>query len=176
MTDLTIRPAESADLPAITAIYAQAVRTSTASFELDPPDQAEMARRMEELRREGYPYLVAIRGAELAGYAYAGPYRLRPAFRFAVEDSIYVALTSHRLGVGRRLLDALILASEQRGYRQMLAVIGDSANLASIGLHRRSGFRMIGTFTDVGYKFDRWLDSVMMQRSLGEGAASAPRS
>jgi L-amino acid N-acyltransferase YncA len=176
MTDLTIRPAESADLPAITAIYAQAVRTSTASFELDPPDQAEMARRMEELRREGYPYLVAIRGAELAGYAYAGPYRLRPAFRFAVEDSIYVAPTSHRLGVGRRLLDALILASEQRGYRQMLAVIGDSANLASIGLHRRSGFRMIGTFTDVGHKFDRWLDSVMMQRSLGEGATSAPRS
>jgi L-amino acid N-acyltransferase YncA len=176
MTDLTIRPAESADLPAITAIYAQAVRTSTASFELDPPDQAEMARRMEELRREGYPYLVAIRGAELAGYAYAGPYRLRPAFRFAVEDSIYVAPTSHRLGVGRRLLDALILASEQRCYRQMLAVIGDSANLASIGLHRRSGFRMIGTFTDVGHKFDRWLDSVMMQRSLGEGATSAPRS
>ena len=174
MTDLLIRPAEPADLPAITAIYDEAVRFGTASFELEPPDLAEMRQRMQSLRDGGYPYLVALRDGALAGYAYAGPYRPRLAYRFAVEDSIYIAAQARRSGVGRRLLDALIAASEQRGYRQMLAVIGDSANLASIELHRRAGFEPVGTFANVGYKFGRWLDSVMMQRALGEGASSLP--
>jgi L-amino acid N-acyltransferase YncA len=172
MTDVAIRPVEPRDIPAITAIYAEAVRNGTASFELDAPDQAEMGRRMEALLCDRYPYLVAISDGVLAGYAYAGPYRLRPAYRFAVEDSIYVAPEQRRSGIGAELLKALIAASEQRGYRQMLAVIGDSANAASIELHRRHGFHMVGTFADVGYKFDRWLDSVMMQRALGDGAKS----
>ena len=174
MTDLLIRPAEPADLPAITAIYDEAVRFGTASFELDPPDLAEMKRRMRGLLDGGYPYLVAMRAGALLGYAYAGPYRPRLAYRFAVEDSIYIAPQARRTGVGRRLLDALIVACEQRGYRQMLAVIGDSANLASIELHRRAGFEPVGTFANVGFKFGRWLDSVMMQRALGEGASSLP--
>jgi L-amino acid N-acyltransferase YncA len=174
MTDISIRPATPADLPAITAIYADAVRGGTSSFEIDPPDQAEMGRRMQDLLRDGYPYLVAVRGGALTAYAYAGPYRLRPAFRFTVEDSIYVAPSARRSGIGRRLLDALIAASEERGYRQMVAVIGDSANIASIELHRHAGFRAAGTFTDAGYKFNRWLDSVMMQRVLGDGANTAP--
>jgi phosphinothricin acetyltransferase len=174
MNDIAIRAATPADLPAITAIYAEAVRLGTASFELDPPDEAEMGARMQTLTAGGFPYLVAVRGGELLGYAYAGPYRLRPAYRFAVEDSIYVAPKAQGLGVGRQLLAALIAESEQRGFRQMLAVIGDSANTASIALHRSAGFYMVGTFADVGYKFGRWLDSVMMQRALGEGASSRP--
>ncbi|MGZ3410438.1 MAG: N-acetyltransferase family protein [Xanthobacteraceae bacterium] len=174
MTDLPIRPAEPADLPAITAIYDEAVRFGTASFELEPPDLAEMRQRMQSLQNEGYPYLVAMREGALAGYAYAGPYRPRLAYRFAVEDSIYIAPYARRTGVGRCLLDALIVACEQRGYRQMLAVIGDSANVASIELHRRAGFELVGAFANVGYKFGRWLDSVMMQRALGEGASSLP--
>ena len=174
MTDISIRPAEPGDLPAITAIYDEAVRHGTASFELDPPDVAEMGRRMQNLLDNGYPYLVALRAGEMAGYAYAGPYRLRPAFRFAVEDSIYVATKMRRSGIGRLLLNALITACEQRGYRQMISVIGDSTNLASIELHRHGGFQPVGTFKNVGYKFERWLDSVMMQRVLGDGAGSAP--
>jgi phosphinothricin acetyltransferase len=174
MNDIVIRATTPADLPAITAIYAEAVRFGTASFELNPPDRTEMAARMQTLAAGGFPYLVAVSGGELLGYAYAGPYRLRPAYRFAVEDSIYVAPNARGLGVGRQLLAALIAASEQRGFRQMLAVIGDSANTASITLHRGAGFHMVGAFTDVGYKFGRWLDSVMMQRALGEGASSPP--
>jgi phosphinothricin acetyltransferase len=178
MSDVTIRPAEFSDLPAITDIYAHAVRSGTASFELEAPDIAEMTRRMRMLLAEGYPYIVATHGAQigtqLAGYAYAGPYRPRAAFRFTVEDSIYLAEDARGKGTGGRLLNALIAASVQRGYRQMVAVIGDTANHASIALHRRAGFEMVGTFSNVGYKFGRWLDSVMMQRPLGDGAASPP--
>jgi L-amino acid N-acyltransferase YncA len=174
MTDVLIRPATPADIPAITAIYDEAVRRGTASFEIDPPGEAEMVQRMETLLRGGFPYIVAMRGHVLAGYAYAGPYRLRPAYRFAVEDSIYVAPNMQKTGVGKALLDVLIRECEQRGYRQMLAVIGDTANAGSITLHRNAGFHPVGTFSDVGYKFGRWLDSVMMQRALGEGSSSAP--
>jgi L-amino acid N-acyltransferase YncA len=174
MTDIVIRAATPADLPAITAIYAEAVRLGTATFELDPPDKVEMSRRMERLVAGGFPYLVATRDGELAGYAYAGPYHSRPAFRFTVEDSIYLAPGVQNQGIGRQLLAELIKVSEQRGFRQMVAVIGDSAHAASIALHRSAGFRMVGTLADVGYKFGRWLDSVMMQRALGEGASSAP--
>jgi L-amino acid N-acyltransferase YncA len=171
---LVIRPATLADIPAITRIYEHAVAHGTATFELQPPDEAEMTNRMRALLDGGFPYLAAEDGGNLLGYAYAGLYRARPAYRFTVEDSIYIAPQAQRRGIGRALLSRLIADSESRGFRQMLAVIGDSAQTASIELHRALGFRMIGTFENVGYKFDRWLDTVMMQRALGEGARTAP--
>ena len=142
---VSIRPATPADIAAITRIYAHSVRTGTASFELEPPDEAEMARRMQALLDGGYPYIVAEIDGVLAGYAYAGSYRPRPAYRFSVEDSIYVDPAAQRRGVGRALLERLIEECERRGFRQMIAVIGDSAQTPSIELHRAAGFRMIGT-------------------------------
>jgi phosphinothricin acetyltransferase len=174
MPAVAIRPATPADIPAITRIYAQAVTCGTASFELEPPDQTEMASRLRTLLDGGYPYIVAEIGGALAGYAYAGPYRPRPAYRYSVEDSIYIDPTAQRQGVGRALLERLIVECERRGYRQMIAVIGDSAQTPSIALHRAAGFRMIGNIENVGYKFDRWLDSVLMQRALGPGATAKP--
>jgi phosphinothricin acetyltransferase len=174
MSSVSIRPASLADIPAITRIYAQSVRTGTASFELEPPDEAEMARRMQALFDGGYPYIVANIGGAIAGYAYAGSYRPRPAYRFSVEDSIYVDPKAQRHGVGRLLLAHLIEECERRGFRQMVAVIGDSAQTPSIELHRALGFRMVGTVENVGYKFGRWLDSVNMQRALGPGANTKP--
>jgi phosphinothricin acetyltransferase len=174
MTDVTIRPATPADIPAITRIYADAVRNGTATFELEPPDKAEMTRRMMALLDGGFPYLAAEIGGTFAGYAYAGFYRTRPAYRFTVEDSIYVDPTAQRRGVGRALLERLIEECERRGFRQMVAVIGDSAQTASIEMHRALGFRPSGNFENVGYKFGRWLDSVMMQRDLGAGATTKP--
>lgn len=173
---LTIRPAGPADLPAITAIYDHAVRTGTATFELDPPDLAEMIRRYESLLAGDFPYLVAEIDKAVIGYAYAGPYRPRPAYRFSVENSIYLDPKAQGQGTGTRLLQALIDESEKRDYRQMIAVIGDSANAASIGVHARAGFQMVGTFQNVGLKFGRWLDTVMMQRALGEGSTTVPSS
>jgi phosphinothricin acetyltransferase len=170
----SIRPATPADIPAITRIYAHAVRHGTASFELEPPDEAEMMRRMRALFDGGYPYLVAEAEGAVAGYAYAGPYRTRPAYRFSVENSVYVAPEAHRRGIGRLLLDALISECEARGYRLMIAVIGDSAQTASIELHRAAGFKLVGAFEGVGYKFDRWLDTVLMQRPLGKGSSAPP--
>jgi len=175
MPDISIRHAQPRDLAAITRIYDQAVRHGTASFELEPPDQTEMTRRFESLMAGGYPYLVAEAGGAVLGYAYAGPYRARPAYHWTVEDSIYIAPQSHRRGIGRMLLERLIVESEAGGFRQMIAVIGDSANAGSIELHRAAGFRMVGTFDNVGFKFGRWLDSVLMQRPLGEGSKSVPR-
>ena len=174
MSSVSIRPATLADIPAITRIYAQSVSTSTASFELEPPDEAEMARRMQALFDGGYPYIVAEIGGAIAGYAYAGSYRPRPAYRFSVEDSIYVDPSAQRRGAGRLLLERLIEECERRGFRQMVAVIGDSAQTPSIELHRALGFRMVGTVENVGYKFGRWLDSVNMQRALGPGATTKP--
>ena len=171
---LAIRAATAADIPAITAIYDYAVRQGTASFELDPPDAAEMARRRQALVEAGFPYLVAEAEGAVAGYAYAGPYRPRPAYRWSVEDSVYVAPSMHRRGIGTALLARLVGEAEQRGYRQMIAVIGDSAQTASIALHRAAGFRMIGTIENVGFKLGRWLDTVLMQRPLGLGAAAPP--
>jgi len=172
MSEPLIRSAEPADLPSITRIYDQAVREGTASFELVPPDQAEMTRRYESLMAVGYPYLVADIGGTVAGYAYVGPYRARPAYRWTVENSVYVDVDAHRRGIGRALLMRLIAESEARGYRQMIAVIGDSANASSIELHRAAGFRMVGNFENVGFKFGRWLDSVLMQRALGRGSTT----
>ena len=172
---LAIRPAVPADIPAITRIYGHAVEHGTASFELTPPDQAEIARRMSDLMDKGYPYLAAEIDGALAGYAYAGPYRARPAYRLTIEDSVYIAPDKHRRGVGRTLLAALIDAAAARGYRQMIAVIGDSARqAASIGLHEAAGFRHVGILQDVGFKHGRWLDSVLMQRALGPGASTKP--
>ena len=171
---LKIRAATPADLSAITRIYDHAVRHGTASFEIEPPDEAEMARRYRDLLEGGYPYLVGERDGHVAGYAYAGAYRARPAYRWTVEDSVYVDPTASRRGLGRALLDRLIAESTARDYRQMIAVIGDSAQTASIELHRAAGFRLVGNIENVGFKFGRWLDSVIMQRALGKGAASAP--
>jgi L-amino acid N-acyltransferase YncA len=174
MSDLSIRPATPADIPAITRIYAHAVQHGTASFELTPPDEAEMTRRQKALLDGGFPYLVATSDSAVLGYAYAGPYRARPAYRFSVENSIYVAADAHRRGVGRALIDRLIAESEARGYRLMIAVIGDSAQTPSIELHRAAGFRLVGALEGVGYKFDRWLDTVLMQRALGTGTSAPP--
>ena len=173
MSEISIRPAAPGDLVAITAIYDEAVRYGTASFEIEPPDLAEMTRRFEALRAGSYPYLVAEENnanGPILGYAYAGPYRARPAYHWSVEDSIYIAPQAQRRGIGRLLLDRLIGEAEAGGFRQMIAVIGDSANVGSIELHRATGFRMVGTFDNVGFKFGRWLDSVLMQRPLGKGA------
>jgi len=175
MSEISIQPAGVNDLAAITRIYADAVRHGTASFEIDPPDQDEMMRRFAALRDGGFPYLVAQEAGTVVGYAYAGPYRARPAYRFTVEDSIYLAATARRRGIGRALLDRLIEDAERCGFRQMIAVIGDSDQPASIALHAAAGFRLIGTFEAVGYKLDRWLDSVLMQRPLGDGATTVPR-
>jgi L-amino acid N-acyltransferase YncA len=174
MSSSEIRAATTADLPAITEIYDHAVRHGTATFELIPPDLAEMTRRFTALMDGGFPYLVATLEGRAVGYAYAGAYRPRPAYRFTVENSVYLQPAIHRRGIGMQLLQRLIMESEQRGYRQMIAVIGDSANAGSIGVHTRCGFQMIGTHPDVGFKFGRWLDTVMMQRALGDGATTLP--
>ncbi|MEA2920583.1 MAG: hypothetical protein QOF07_546 [Bradyrhizobium sp.] len=174
MSPLEIRPANAADLPAVTEIYDHAVRHGTATFELIPPDLAEMTRRFTALIDGGFPYLVAASDSRVVGYAYAGAYRPRLAYRFTVENSVYLAPAIHRRGIGLQLMERLIAESEARGYRQMIAVIGDSANAGSIGVHTKCGFQMIGTHPNVGFKFGRWLDTVMMQRALGDGATTLP--
>ena len=176
MTSHEIRAAAAADLPAITEIYDHAVRYGTATFELIPPDLTEMTRRFEILMDGGFPYLVAALEGRVVGYAYAGAYRPRPAYRFTVENSVYLQPAIHRRGIGLQLLQRLLTESEQRGYRQMIAVVGDSANAGSIGVHTKCGFQMIGTHPDVGFKFGRWLDTVMMQRALGDGGTTLPRT
>jgi phosphinothricin acetyltransferase len=172
--DFSIRPADLSDLPALAAIYAEAVLTGTASFEIDPPGEDEMAARFAALAAGGHPSFVAETGDRIVGYAYAGPYRTRPGYRNTVEDSIYLMPEAQRRGIGSALLLRLIAESEQRGFRQMVAVIGDSANLGSIRLHRKHGFRDGGTLTSVGFKHGRWLDSVFMQRTLGPGDSALP--
>jgi L-amino acid N-acyltransferase YncA len=174
MTSPEIRAAAAADLPAITEIYDHAVRYGTATFELIPPDLTEMTRRFGILMDGGFPYLVAALEGRVVGYAYAGAYRPRPAYRFTVENSVYLQPAIHRRGIGLQLLRRLITESEARGYRQMIAVVGDSANAGSIGVHTKCGFQMIGTHPDVGFKFGRWLDTVMMQRVLGDGGSTLP--
>ena len=174
MSIAEIRPATEADLPFVTEIYEHAVRYGTATFELIPPDLAEMTRRFKALMDGGFPYLVATLDGRAIGYAYAGPYRPRPAYRFTVENSVYLQPAIHRRGIGLQLLQRLIVESEARGHRQMIAVIGDSANAGSIGVHSRCGFQMIGTHPNVGFKFGRWLDTVMMQLALGDGGKTVP--
>lgn len=172
--DAIIRPANPADAPAIAAIYATHVLHGTATFEEVPPDAAEMARRQAAIASRGLPYLVATRGDHLLGYAYAGPFHGRSAYRFTVEDSIYLDLAAAGQGLGRRMLDRLIAEAAAAGARQMIAVIGDSGNAASIALHTRAGFIPIGTMRSVGLKFGRWIDTVQMQRPLGPGDTTLP--
>ena len=174
MSKPTLRPATAADVPAIAAIYRPSVLQGTASFELEPPGEAEMLRRLRAITDAGYPYFVAELDGRVAGYAYASAYRTRPGYRFTVENSVYVAADAQGKGVGRMLLAALIEACTAQGFRLMIAIIGDSANVASITLHRRAGFRFCGTIHSVGYKFGRWLDSVVMQLPLGDGDTSTP--
>ena len=174
MSAVEIRPAAEADIAAITAIYEHAVLHGTATFELIPPDLAEMGRRFDVLSTGGFPYLAASLDGRVVGYAYAGAYRPRPAYRFTVENSIYLDPAIHRKGIGLKLMHRLIEECISRGYRQMIAVIGDSANAGSIGVHSRCGFQMIGTHPNVGLKFGRWLDTVMMQLPLGAGASTIP--
>lgn len=166
---LSIRPTTPADIPAIAAIYAHAVRTGTATFELEPPAETEMLRRYDKLRSGGFPYIVAEIDSQVVGYAYAGPFRERPAYRFTVEDSIYIAPDMQKRGIGKALMAKLIRLSTDAGFRQMLAVIGDSNQAGSIALHKACGFQPAGVFKSVGYKFGRWLDTVQMQLPLGKG-------
>ena len=174
MRKIIIRPAVPGDIGAITRIYADAVLNGTASFEIEPPDQWEMLRRQTALLKNHYPYLAAEIEGLVAGYAYAGPYRMRPAYNWSVEDSVYVTPQMHRKGMGALLLRALVAASAQRGYRQMIAVIGDTAQIGSIAVHERAGFSHVGTLRSVGFKHGKWLDTVLMQRPLGQGDATAP--
>ena len=169
---LLIRPSSPADLPAITAIYAHHVTHGKGSFELDAPDLDEMTRRRTDVLAKGLPHLVASRGAEVLGFAYAGAFRPRPAFRFLAEDSIYIHADHAGQGIGRALLAELFRHCEALGIRQMLAVIGDSANASSMGLHRSLGFEQSGILKASGWKHGQWLDTVFMQKALGLGDSS----
>ncbi|CAN5520840.1 GNAT family N-acetyltransferase [soil metagenome] len=169
-----IRPSTDADVPAITAIYGWNVLNGLGTFEETPPDQAEMGRRRAAFLDKGLPYLVAEREGVVLGYAYAGPFRLRAAYRYTVEDSVYVGPGAVGKGVGKALLVALIDACEALGLRQICAVIGDSGNAASIALHASLGFEQKGVFPDMGYKFGRWVDLVWMQRALNGGGSREP--
>lgn len=170
MTDpLLIRPATDADVPAIAAIYAHHVLHGTGTFELTPPHEAEIRSRLAAIRDRGLPWLVAERAGELLGYAYAGPFRTRPAYDWIVEDSVYIRHDCARQGIGVALMREIIDRCTALGYRQMVSLIGDSENRASIRLHRRLGFLQVGLFASVGWKNGHWLDVVMMQRPLGPG-------
>jgi phosphinothricin acetyltransferase len=171
MSDFLVRVSRPEDLGEIRRIYSHYVLHSSATFELDVPGAEEMARRRSEVLRRGLPYLTAEEeDGAVVGYAYAGLYRTRAAYRFTVEDSIYVDPEYAGRGCGQALLAALIAECERGAWRQMVAVIGDSGNTASIALHQRCGFHKAGILTAVGFKFGRWVDSVLMQRSLGAGA------
>ncbi len=171
---ILIRPCVRADLGAVTGIYAWNVLHGTGTFEPDPPDLPEMTRRFDDVTAKGLPWLVAEIDRQVVGYAYANHFRPRLAYRFCLEDSVYLAADAAGKGLGRLLLAELIARCEDVGGRQMLAVIGDSRNAGSIGLHRRLGFEDIGVMKATGWKFDRWLDVVFMQRSLGPGASTLP--
>lgn len=169
-----LRDVTEADIAQIQAIYSHHVLHGAASFEEVPPDLAEMTARLAALKAKHMPYIAAVEGDRVLGYAYAGPYRPRVAYRYTVEDSIYLAPDAAGRGLGRLLLSEIVARCTALGMRQMIAIIGDSANAASIGLHRALGFAPIGTFPAVGFKFGRWVDSVLMQRALGDGRASLP--
>lgn len=171
---LLLRPSCDADVPAIAALYAQHVLHGTGTFEIDPPGAEEMARRRRDVLAQGLSWLVAERAQRLLGFAYANHFRARRAYRFCLEDSIYVDPEAQGRGIGRLLLAELIARGQAAGARQMLAVIGDSANLGSIALHRALGFEPAGVLKASGWKSGRWLDVVLMQRSLGAGSGSAP--
>lgn len=172
--ELILRDARESDMPAVQAIYAHHVIHGTASFELEPPTLGQMLQRRADICANGLPYLVAERDGEVVGYAYATPYRPRPAYRFTVEDSVYMREGMAGFGIGHALLAAVIQHCTASGRRQMVAIIGNSENSASIRLHARLGYRQVGVFESVGFKHGRWLDTVIMQREPGEGASTTP--
>jgi phosphinothricin acetyltransferase len=171
---LLLRTAVATDLTAITALYAREVDENVATYEYAAPDEAEMTRRWQAIVAQGYPYLVAESDGRFAGYAYASGYRTREGYRWTVEDTVYVHPEFMGRGIGRALLQRLIDDCTALGLRQMVAVVGDVSNAASIALHERLGFRTVGVFTGLGRKHGRWLDTVQMQRALGGGGDSAP--
>ena len=171
----SVRPSTLEDIPAITRIYAHHVLHGTGSFETEAPSPDEMARRRDEVLQRQLPYLVAVDDeGQIVGYAYANWFKARPAYRFSAEDSIYVADGQHGKGLGRLLMNALIAACEAAGVRKLIAVIGDSGNHGSIGVHQAAGFTPVGTMRSVGWKFGRWLDIVMMEKTLGAGDSTPP--
>nr|BAI77990.1 phosphinothricin N-acetyltransferase [Pseudomonas cichorii] len=171
---LILRDARDDDMPMVQAIYAEHVLEGISSFELEPPSLEEMLRRRAEVLAKGLPYRVAERLGEVVGYGYVTPYRPRPGYRFTVEDSVYVRSGMGGLGIGQALLAELVEHCVQGGWRQMIAVIGNSENTASIRLHERLGFHRVGVFESVGFKHGRWVDTVLMQRALGDGSLSTP--
>ncbi len=171
---VALRPSREGDLAAIAAIYGHHVLHGVASFEEAPPDAGEMARRRDQILARGLPYLVAERAGRVLGYSYASQYRTRSAYRFTIEDSIYIDAAETGRGIGRALLSALIERCTAQGYRQMVAVIGGADQWPSIRLHAALGFTHVGLLPAVGFKFGGWIDTVLMQRALGDGAARAP--
>jgi L-amino acid N-acyltransferase YncA len=173
---LTIRPSQDADLPAITAIYAHHVLHGTGTFETTPPSESEMAARRADVLAKGLPYLVAEDGGQLLGYAYCQWFKPRPAYRFSAEDSIYLHPDAAGRGIGKQLLAELAARAEAAGIRKLIAVIGDSRNAGSIGVHRACGFEPAGSFKSCGWKFGQWLDIVLMEKPLGEGDRTPPQA
>jgi L-amino acid N-acyltransferase YncA len=171
-----IRPSRPEDISSITAIYAHHVLHGTGTFEVTPPTIDDMRARREDVLSKGLPYLVAVDGDKVLGFAYCNWFKPRPAYRFSAEDSIYLAPEANGHGLGRLLLTELMAQAEKAGVRKLIAVIGDSANAASIGVHRSAGFAHVGTLTSCGWKFDRWLDVVMMDKALGWGDSCAPQT
>lgn len=172
----TIRPSTDQDLAAITAIYGHHVKSGTGTFETTPPTQAEMADRRADVLAKGLPFLVAEEGGKVLGFAYCQWFKPRPAYRFSAEDSIYLAPEAAGKGLGRELMAELVARAEAAGIRRLIAVIGDTANAASIAVHRSAGFALVGVLKSCGWKFGRWLDVVLMDRALGEGDATPPEA
>ncbi|MES2879504.1 MAG: N-acetyltransferase family protein [Pseudomonadota bacterium] len=169
-----IRPSQPEDIPAITAIYTHHVLNGTGTFEIEPPSQEDMANRRADVLSKGLPYLVVAEGDKVLGFAYCNWFKPRPAYRFSAEDSIYLAPEAHGQGLGRSLLTELMAQAEKVGVRKFIAVIGDSANAGSIGVHQSVGFSHVGVLKSCGWKFDKWLDVVLMDKALGLGDTSAP--
>jgi L-amino acid N-acyltransferase YncA len=171
---LKIRPSRDTDVAAITAIYTHHVLTGTGTFEVTPPTEADMSSRRTDVLSKGLPYLVVEDAGDVVGFAYCNWFKPRPAYRFSAEDSIYLDPRAHGKGLGRLLLQELMAQAERAGVRKLIAVIGDSANQGSIGVHTGCGFAHVGVLSACGWKFDRWLDVVLMERSLGQGATTNP--
>ena len=173
-TSCLIRPSRRDDIPSVTAIYTHHVLHGTGTFETDPPTEDDMAQRRSDVLAKGLPYLVAEQEGQIVGFAYCNWFKPRPAYRFSAEDSIYMAPGSHGRGLGRALLAELAAQAQSAGVRKLIAVIGDSANAASVGVHRSLGFAHVGVLKSCGWKFDRWLDVVLMEKSLGVGDSTPP--
>jgi len=174
MSSITIRPSRDEDVAQITAIYAHHVLHGTGTFETEPPSAADMAARRADVLGKKLPYLVAEQGGELMGFAYCNWFKPRPAYRYSAEDSIYIADAARGQGLGARLLEALEHAAEAVGVRKLIAVIGDSANAGSVGVHRKQGFGHVGTIKDCGWKFGEWRDIVLMEKVIGAGSSTRP--